>query len=347
MRTLLTIFCLVALTTTFASAAEPMRVVCLGDSITDGHTYPLLVQQAIAEAKLPPPKMLNAGIGGDTAAGMQKRLVPDVLERKPDVVLLSAGVNDILQGKKLEDYLGSVSRIADELMARKIRLILLTITPLRGEERQARVDEWNAALKKLAMEKKLVVADVAAACAASAARGEDLLEKDGVHLSFAGYRAMTRGVLDALGYKDVAVPEKSNIELESGAITEWRIRAWPAGKEPSGEFTNYKLPESEPHDAWWFDQERQRGFAVYVGKRFGPRVEAMATIDRPKEDEAWLVPGADVRAIRLNGEKVYEAPPIHGWHLGPGVRVKLKAGMNEISLDAGQQFFLAVREEAE
>ncbi len=57
------------------------RIVFLGDSITDGHTYPLLIQQALREAGQPVPLAINAGIGGDTAEGMRARLDRDVLSR--------------------------------------------------------------------------------------------------------------------------------------------------------------------------------------------------------------------------------------------------------------------------
>ena len=65
----------------------PRRLVFVGDSITDGHTLPLLVRQALADAKKPVPVVINAGVAGDTAAGMRKRLERDVLSRKPTLVL--------------------------------------------------------------------------------------------------------------------------------------------------------------------------------------------------------------------------------------------------------------------
>ena len=43
-------------------------IVFLGDSITDGNTYPLLIHQALTEAGKPVPLCINAGIGGNTAA---------------------------------------------------------------------------------------------------------------------------------------------------------------------------------------------------------------------------------------------------------------------------------------
>src|SRR3954454_19574145 len=84
--------------------AAPRRIVFLGDSITDGHTYPLLVRQALAEAGRPVPTAINAGIGGDTAKGVRARLERDVLVHHPDVVTLLVGANDVFKNVTSADY---------------------------------------------------------------------------------------------------------------------------------------------------------------------------------------------------------------------------------------------------
>src|SRR5437764_8626553 len=96
-------------------AAEPLRVVFLGDSITDGNTYPLLICQALQEAGKPAPVCINAGVGGDTAEAMGKRIDPDVLVHKPTLVTLSAGITDALQKVPAADYEAHVSAILDRL----------------------------------------------------------------------------------------------------------------------------------------------------------------------------------------------------------------------------------------
>ncbi len=68
-----------------------LRILCLGDSITEGHTYPLVTAASLQAAGKPVPTFINAGIGGDTAAGMRARLARDVFPRRPSLVLLSAG----------------------------------------------------------------------------------------------------------------------------------------------------------------------------------------------------------------------------------------------------------------
>jgi hypothetical protein len=62
---------------------EPARLVFIGDSITDGHTLPLLVEHALTDAKKPVPRCINAGVASDTAALMRARLERDVLVHPP------------------------------------------------------------------------------------------------------------------------------------------------------------------------------------------------------------------------------------------------------------------------
>jgi lysophospholipase L1-like esterase len=68
--------------TAFAGDGPAQRIVFLGDSITDGNTLAELVHQAFADAGETPPVCINAGVGGDTAAQMLKRLDRDVLPRR-------------------------------------------------------------------------------------------------------------------------------------------------------------------------------------------------------------------------------------------------------------------------
>jgi hypothetical protein len=113
------------------------RVFCMGDSITDGFSYPLLVKQALEEARVPAPTLICAGIGGDTAAGMEKRLERDVFAHKPTLVTLNAGINDVLRKVKPAEYEASVTHIAAEMKARGIPLLLLTTSVLGAKQAEA------------------------------------------------------------------------------------------------------------------------------------------------------------------------------------------------------------------
>ena len=69
------------------SLRAPRRLVFLGDSITDGHTLILHVEQALA-ALGDPAICYNAGVSGDRADQMLARLDQDVRPCRPTVVLI-------------------------------------------------------------------------------------------------------------------------------------------------------------------------------------------------------------------------------------------------------------------
>src|SRR6186713_1272619 len=70
-------------------------VVFLGDSITAARTYGKLIENYTL-LRFPDRKVrfVNAGVGGDTAAGGLKRLDRDVFAHKPTVLVVAYGVND-------------------------------------------------------------------------------------------------------------------------------------------------------------------------------------------------------------------------------------------------------------
>lgn len=88
-----------------AEAKEPVRIVCIGDSITGVYyhsgsvrAYPEMLQ--IALQKLHPKANItvrNAGISGDTSKGGLARLEHDVLAHKPHLVTIMFGMNDLVR----------------------------------------------------------------------------------------------------------------------------------------------------------------------------------------------------------------------------------------------------------
>ena len=181
--------------------ANPERIVFLGDSITDGHTYPLLIQQALREASQPVPVGINAGIGGDTAKGMRARLDRDVMGHRPTLVTLSAGINDVLSKVPATDYTAAVTAIAARLAKAGIKLVVFTTTILGPKHASTALllAEYNTFLRQLAQQRGYRLAEIHNAMGTTPAGWQALLEPDQVHLSFAGYRVMTRAILDALG----------------------------------------------------------------------------------------------------------------------------------------------------
>src|SRR4029077_5699237 len=79
-------------------------VVVPGDSLTAARTYGKIIENYTL-LRYPDRKVrfVNAGAGGDTAAGGLARLERDVLVHKPTVVTVAYGINDIGWGTKVDD----------------------------------------------------------------------------------------------------------------------------------------------------------------------------------------------------------------------------------------------------
>jgi lysophospholipase L1-like esterase len=337
------------------------RIAFLGDSITDGFTYPLLLRQAITEAGKPGPVLINAGIGGDTAVGMRKRLDRDVLAYHPNLVCLSVGINDVLRNVTQKDYETDVAAILDQLKAAKVDVLVLTTSVLgpKHAAADAKLGGFNAALHRLAGERGFRVAEVYATMDAARKKGAEVLEADQVHLSFDGYRAFTRAVLDGLGYKDVPAPAKLYVEMLPGVITPWRIKpvegakpldaAAVAALQPDATWKDLSLPEAQKADSWWGEQIRQQGYAMAVAKVAGKaqRYVGVATIASLKARQVYFNTGAGLEEIWLNGQRIYQATPDwQGFHAGRNhVAASLQAGQNRIVILTGEQFFLSVTDE--
>ena len=110
------------------AAAEPLKVVALGDSLTAGYglsgsaAFPARLQKALAERGLDV-EIVNAGVSGDTASGGRDRLdwsVPDGTQ----AVILELGANDALRGIAPEVTRAALDDILTRLKARNIPVLL-------------------------------------------------------------------------------------------------------------------------------------------------------------------------------------------------------------------------------
>jgi len=313
------------------------RIVFLGDSITDGHTAPLLVKQALGDRA---PACINAGVAGDTAAGMRGRLERDVLPRRPTLVALSVGINDVLRQVTASSYETDVRAISDRLRRDGIPLLILmpTILGPKHADAEKRLAEYIAALRRLSSERGYAVAEVHASMQEGRAAGRELLEPDQVHLTFEGYRVMVRAILDALGRKDAAVPKELAVEPMPGLLRDWKIRALP-----DGEWTPLRLPQAGRAAPWWVDQERRRGFAVELG---GKRFAAVATLESKEARDVFVNTGAELASVALNGTRIWKSEGWTGWHAGKErLAARLVAGTNTIEIEAGGAFFLSVTDD--
>lgn len=126
-----------------APAKYDKLVVAFGDSLYAGYRLapneglaPQL--QAALKADGINARVHNAGVSGDTTAAGKTRLsfVLDNLERKPDLVVLGLGGNDMLRGIKPAETRANMVAMLDELKKREISAVLtgMVASPNMGQD---------------------------------------------------------------------------------------------------------------------------------------------------------------------------------------------------------------------
>lgn len=114
-------------------AGKPVRVVCFGDSVTGVyyHTgsrraYPdmlgIALHRVSPRAKV---EMINAGISGHTTVNALARIDRDVLRRKPDLVTVMFGLNDMTR-VPLDKYRANLKEIVRKCRAAGAEVVLAT-----------------------------------------------------------------------------------------------------------------------------------------------------------------------------------------------------------------------------
>ncbi len=208
--------------------AKGDRIVFLGDSITAGgggaKGYITLIHNALAE-KFPDLgiETVNAGISGHRVPDLQRRLDHDVLAKKPTIVFIYIGINDVwhwhkaadgkmVGGTPTEKYEEGLKDIIGKIKAASARVILCTPSTI-GEkahgtnERDKMLDEYSDISRKVAADTGVQLCDLAKAFIAydkdhnPQDKANGVLTADGVHLNDAGNRFVADQMLLSLGVK--------------------------------------------------------------------------------------------------------------------------------------------------
>ncbi|HLY10038.1 MAG TPA: SGNH/GDSL hydrolase family protein [Planctomycetota bacterium] len=211
------------------------KIAFLGDSITQGGMgptgYVTLVIQGL-KANGITATAIGAGISGHKSNDMLARLQRDVIDKKPDWMTLSCGVNDVWHGAKgvpLDQYKQNITQIVEKAQAAGIKVVILTATMITEnpeEPNNQKLAAYNDFLRELAREKKCLLAelngamqkDLAAREKAGQKRGK-LLTSDGVHMNPFGNVMMATGILRGFGLDDAQISKATEafLDIPSGA----------------------------------------------------------------------------------------------------------------------------------
>jgi len=168
------------------------RVVYMGDSITDfwiGNDGDFFKSN----------NYYDRGISGQTTGQMLVRFREDVINLKPDVVVILAGINDIAENNgpsKLEDVMGNIISMAELARANKIKVVLSSVTPAAAFpwrptiDPKPKVKELNDMIKDYAAKNKFIYLDYFTAMVDENQGLPQNLSKDGVHPTLEGYKVM-------------------------------------------------------------------------------------------------------------------------------------------------------------
>ncbi|MFC3308513.1 arylesterase [Blastomonas aquatica] len=111
--------------------ADTKLVMAFGDSLYAGYgvkqdeSFPAQLEKALSDKGLKV-SVHNAGVSGDTtAAGLQRlAFALDGLPRKPDLVILGLGGNDMLRGINPDQTLSNMEAMLKELQKRDIDVVM-------------------------------------------------------------------------------------------------------------------------------------------------------------------------------------------------------------------------------
>lgn len=180
------------------AVAGPERLIlAFGDSLYAGyglkrgesmpaHVEALLRQQGVNA------RVVNAGVSGDTSAAGRKRLgfALDMLPRKPDLVLLGLGGNDVLRQIPAAETRANLTAMLGELRRRDIAVVLtgMRAPPNLGPDYAGRFD---TIYPELAREYR---AELDPFVLAGVLGDRRLMLPDGVHPNARGIDVMARRI---------------------------------------------------------------------------------------------------------------------------------------------------------
>ncbi len=183
-----------------APAPGEERIVFMGNSITESWKS---FRPSFFENK----SFVNRGIGGQTTPQMLARFRPDVINLKPTVVVILAGVNDIAGNtgpSTLEMIANNIISMAELAKANNIKVILSSVLPAfdfswrPGLEPSGKIIALNKMIKDYADKHDIIYLDYFSAMVDDRNGLKDEYTYDGVHPNEAGYKVMEPLVLEEI-----------------------------------------------------------------------------------------------------------------------------------------------------
>ena len=164
-----------------------------------------LVERCSWDELYPDLEVKNRGIGGDSINGLRVR-VDTIMLTKPEKIFVYVGINDILQGREVENIIGRYNELFDVLGGTGCKIYIQSLLPVSPNQGDAEricdaVYEINSKLKNMCKDRGFTFIDMWGEFA-----GEDwaLREEyyyDGVHVNATAYKHW-KEIIDPFVYEE-------------------------------------------------------------------------------------------------------------------------------------------------
>lgn len=309
------------------------RVVFLGDSITQAGAgpggYVTLVRESLdKDHKDLGVEVIGAGISGNKVPDLERRLERDVLSKKPTVVVIYIGINDVWhstsgKGTSKDAYEKGLVNLIDQIQKAGSRVILCTATVI-GEKTDGSnpldkmLDEYCDISREVAAKEKVPLLDLRKAFLAHLKehnpenKDRGILTGDTVHLNAEGNKFVANQMLTALTAADNSSAEKSDAKpgkvLRHCVLVKFKADLTPEQiKESEDAFRSLKSKIDVIKDFEW-------GTDVSVeGKTEGFTHMFMVTFADDKGRDTYLPHAAHKEFVSLVGPRIEKVLVVDYW----------------------------------
>lgn len=187
-------------------------IIFLGNSITDGGEW----SELFADQRIK-----NRGISGDNTIGVLNRL-DEVYNRKPAMVFLLIGTNDLARNTAADTIVKNICRIAALIkqFSPQTKLFVQSIFPVNERfgkfsghmSKKKEISEVNRQLRFYASEYRYSYVDLFAALADSSGRLDTAYTNDGLHLTGAGYLRWKEVIAPLIYSYPALIPKPASVQ---------------------------------------------------------------------------------------------------------------------------------------
>lgn len=178
-------------------------IVALGDSITWGWPQGPEASWVARVAAALGVQIANAGISGDTLAGMRARL-PAILAHRPKAVIVVGGVNDVATGRRVAEMCVDLGTMVEAIANSGGFPVIGTPTPFRVPELERELAAFRQFIQSLAGTRHLRVIPFHRALYGDDGDPDPALFLDDCHPNAEGFHKMAQLVIEGGFLKEVA-----------------------------------------------------------------------------------------------------------------------------------------------